>query len=70
LWFDGEGFGGCHSMGALLRARTGLAALVSLGVRPEVISSSGITRTILLDKGQVVAAVKKLHADLGPGEPV
>jgi len=46
-----------------------LAALDSVGARPEMISTTGITMTMLLDKGEVVAAVRKLHTDLGLGEP-
>ncbi len=46
-----------------------LASLDSIGAKPEMISTSGITMTILLDKGKVVAAVKQLHSDLGLAEP-
>jgi aspartate kinase len=41
-----------------------LASLDSAGIKPELISTSGMTMTILVEKSDVVQAVKRLHADL------
>jgi aspartate kinase len=46
-------------------ARTVLASLDAVGVRPEMVSTSGITMSILLDKAKAIDAVRKLHSDLG-----
>jgi aspartate kinase len=45
-----------------------LASLASLGVRPELVSTSGITMTIVMDQARVEDAVKRLHTDLGLDE--
>ena len=42
-----------------------LTSLESLGIGAEMVSTSGITMTILMEKDQVVNAVRRLHADLG-----
>ena len=42
-----------------------LASLDSMGVKPETVSTSGITMTVLLDRDRVAEAVKRLHSDLG-----
>jgi aspartate kinase len=41
-----------------------LASLESLGIKPDLISTSGITMTMLLEKGDVLDAVRRLHTDL------
>jgi aspartate kinase len=42
-----------------------LAALDAIGAKPELVSTSGTTMTILLNKGRVVDAVRRIHSDLG-----
>ena len=42
-----------------------LASLESLGVEPEMVSTSGVTMTILMERDRVVDTVRKLHSDLG-----
>jgi aspartate kinase len=51
-------------------ARLVLAALDSVGAKPELISTSGITMTILVEKAQVVTAIQKLHSELGLDRPI
>lgn len=50
-------------------ARKALASLLSIGIDPEIISTSGISLTIALAKDRVTEAVRKLHGDLGLGLP-
>jgi aspartokinase len=69
-----EGLGMVSIIGPGLCSRPGitrqvLAALDSIEAKPETVSTSGITMTILLDKGQVLKAVRRLHSDLGLAEP-
>jgi aspartate kinase len=44
-----------------------LASLGSLGIRPEIVATSGITMTVALKESQVEPALNKLHSDLGLG---
>jgi aspartate kinase len=60
------GQGLCHKPGI---ARRVLESLDSIGAKPEIISTSGITMTILLAKDEVAEAVNKLHSDLGLAGP-
>jgi aspartate kinase len=41
-----------------------LSSLESLGIAPEMVSTSGITMTILMEKGRIADAVRRLHTDL------
>lgn len=56
------GQGLCNKPGI---ARLVLAVLDSMGIAPEMISTSGITMTILLAKDRVIEAVRRLHSELG-----
>ena len=65
-----EGIGMVSIVGPGLCSKPGiagrvLASLDSMGISPEMVSTSGVTLTILMEKGQVVKAVRKLHSDLG-----
>jgi aspartate kinase len=51
-------------------ARLVLEALAAVGARPELLSTSGITMTIVMAKDQVLPAVRKLHTELGLDRPV
>jgi aspartate kinase len=46
-----------------------LGSLVSLGIDPDAVSSSGLSMTIVLPKARVTEVVRRLHVDLGLGEP-
>jgi len=61
------GHGICSAPGI---ARRILRSLADLGISPKLISTSGITLTVVLDRGAAPEAVKKLHADLGLGESI
>jgi aspartate kinase len=50
-------------------ARKVLASLAEAGAHPQMISTSGITMTIVLDRSEVLPAIQRLHSDLGLGEP-
>jgi aspartate kinase len=50
-------------------ARRVMGSLASLDIQPEIISTSGIGLTIALPKARAVEAVRRLHCDLGLGEP-
>jgi aspartate kinase len=50
-------------------SRKVLGSLASLAIDPDVVSSSGLSLTIVLPKSRVTEAVRKLHIDLGLGEP-
>jgi aspartate kinase len=50
-------------------ARKILASLASAGILPEMVSISGITMTVGVKQADVVPAIRKLHSDLGLGEP-
>jgi aspartate kinase len=41
-----------------------LASLESLGIDPRIVSTSGITMTIIVEKEQILKAVRRLHSDL------
>lgn len=61
------GHGICSAPGV---ARKILASLAGLGVSPIAISTSGITLTVVLCGDRAAEAIRKLHADLGLGEPI
>jgi aspartate kinase len=42
-----------------------LASLDAIGVEPELVSTSGITMTMLVEKALVIKTVRRLHTDLG-----
>jgi aspartate kinase len=56
------GHGLCGRPGIAKRV---LASLASLDIRPMLVSTSGITMTIVLNKERVEDAVRRLHTDLG-----
>jgi aspartate kinase len=56
----GQGPSGMHSV-----ARKVLASLASMGVSPEVMSTSGISLTVVLPRSALAEAVRRLHSDLG-----
>jgi aspartate kinase len=56
------GHGLCGRPGIAKRV---LASLASLDIRPILVSTSGITMTIVLNKERVEDAVRRLHTDLG-----
>jgi aspartate kinase len=60
------GHGLCSRPGT---ARKILASLSSHGLRPELISTSGITMTVAVNQADAVEAIKKLHTDLGLDDP-
>ncbi len=47
-----------------------LASLDSLGIRPLLVATSGITITIAVGESEAVPALKRLHSDLGLGSTV
>jgi len=64
-----ENLGMVSIIGQGLCSKPGIAGRVletldSIGIRPEMVSTSGTTMTVLMEKGQVVRAVKQLHTDL------
>jgi aspartate kinase len=61
----GHGLGGKPGI-----AKRILASLDSLGIRPLLVATSGITITIVVGESEVVPALKKLHSDLGLGSTV
>jgi aspartate kinase len=61
------GHGICSAPGV---ARTILRSLAGLGVTPHFISTSGITLTAVIPREKAADAIRKLHADLGLGQPV
>ena len=61
------GHGICSAPGV---ARKILRSLADLGIRPAAISTSGITLTVVLPTDRAPEAIRKLHADLGLGEPI
>lgn len=61
------GHGICSAPGV---TRKILESLAGLEIKPEVISTSGITLTVVLDRDRAPDAIRKLHADLGLGEPI
>jgi aspartate kinase len=68
-----ENLGSISVVGQGLCGRPGTAkrildSLASLGIRPELVSTSGITMTIVMHHSLVANAVRNLHADLGLGQ--
>jgi aspartate kinase len=61
------GHGICSSPGV---ANKILCSLTELGISPRIISTSGITLTVVLDRDRAQEALRKLHSDLGLGEPI
>ena len=61
------GHGICSAPGV---ARKILQSLAGLGVSPIAISTSGITLTVVLCGDRAAEAIRKLHTDLGLGEPI
>jgi aspartate kinase len=61
------GHGICSAPGV---ARRILKSLSELGIAPKAISTSGITLTVVMDSAKAPEAIRKLHADLGLGEPI
>jgi aspartate kinase len=61
------GHGICSAPGV---ANKILRSLEGLGISPDIISTSGITLTVVLDRDKAPDAVRKLHSDLGLGEPI
>ena len=61
------GQGICSAPGV---AKQVLLSLADLGVSPKAVSTSGITLTLVLDRSEVPGAIRKLHTDLGLGEPI
>jgi aspartate kinase len=59
------GHGLCSKPGI---AKKILASLGSLGLRPEVISASGITMTVAVSQAEAARAIRRLHEDLGLGD--
>jgi aspartate kinase len=62
--------GSVSIVGHGLSSRPGIAkrildSLSSLGIRPELVTTSGITMTIVIPGPRVPEAVRRLHADLG-----
>jgi aspartate kinase len=47
-----------------------LSSLSDLGIHPEIVSTSGITLTVVIGRDRAAEAIRKLHADLGLGEPI
>ena len=60
------GHGLCSRPGT---AKKILASLASLGLKPEMVSTSGITMTVAVDQADAAEAIKKLHTDLGLDDP-
>lgn len=61
------GHGICSAPGV---ANKVLRSLAGLGISARIVSTSGITLTIVLERDKAAEAVRKLHADLGLGEPI
>lgn len=61
------GHGICSAPGV---ANKVLRSLAGLGISARIISTSGITLTIVLERDKAAEAVRKLHTDLGLGEPI
>jgi len=64
-----EGLGTVSIVGQGICSKPGiagrvLASLESAGIDPEMVSTSGVTMTILMEKGRIVETVRKLHTDL------
>ena len=60
------GHGICSTPGVAGRI---LSSLSGLGISPRVLSTSGITLTVVLDRDRATEAIRRLHDDLGLGEP-
>lgn len=52
--------------GVAMRA---LASLMAMAIVPEIVSTSGISLTVAVPKAKVADAVRRLHCDLGLGDP-
>jgi aspartate kinase len=46
-----------------------LASVASLGIVPRALTTSGISLTVVVPRARVEDAVRKLHSDLGLGDP-